>query len=196
MLNSIFIWEVGKLITAKQMLSSCQELRLAKGTNTAWALKHFKIIEDTLYTDEHVLFCFIGVDDYTPVTEHNFNCGYALSNKRIIMAQKKIAGQELRTVDINNINNIQFSAGVIVGVVTIDTAVQKFNIGLNKVKAEIVSNKLNILLAELKNNPKAFALDKDKVLAFRELKKLKILLGTGMITKTEYEEKKKMVLGF
>lgn len=66
------------------------------------------------------------------MTKHDNNYAYAISNKRIIMAQKKLIGETLQSVAINNLNDVTLSTGLVLGIITIDTIKEKFNVGVAK----------------------------------------------------------------
>lgn len=51
-------------------------------------VKHFKLIEESLLPHEEVKMPFIGLHNYIASTKHDGNFAYAVTNKRIIMAQK------------------------------------------------------------------------------------------------------------
>lgn len=66
---------------------------------------------------------------------------YAITNKRIIMAQQKVLGQNFQTVAIDNLNDITAKIGAIMGVITIDTIKERFNVGVNSIQAKKIKRK-------------------------------------------------------
>lgn len=72
--------------TAKEMFNFC------KKTNSEKAIQNhelFTVIENQLSSGEDVLLCFVGLHNFVSMTKHDNNFAYAITNKRIIMAQKR-----------------------------------------------------------------------------------------------------------
>lgn len=144
---------------------------------------------------------FIGLHNYQSMTKHDSNFAYAITNKRIIMAQKQtIAGEKLQTVYLDNVNDITFSSGLALGVMTIDTIKETFNVGLDKKSAKAINAKAVELLHSLKDNkseaaPAADAPAQQAVSAADEILKFKQLLDAGVITQEEFNAKKAQLLG-
>ena len=68
--------------------------------STSWDLKHFSLIEDTLLSGETVYLVFEGLHNYQSTTKHDKNFAYAITSKRIILAQKKVIGSVLQTISL------------------------------------------------------------------------------------------------
>lgn len=83
--------------------------------------KHAKLLEKNLYPDEIIIFAFPG--QKKEVGNSIFNTGiFVITNKRIISAQKRlIIGYEINAITLDLYNDLQVSAGLIWGSVTIDT---------------------------------------------------------------------------
>ena len=75
--------------TAEEMYEYCVENGYGSGFNRNNSIKHFKVIESALQPDEDILSVFIGLHNYQSMSKHDNNFAYALTNKRIIMGQKK-----------------------------------------------------------------------------------------------------------
>lgn len=110
------------------MVAYCQAHKLGSGLSTSWDLKHFSLIEDTLLPGEKVYLVFEGLHNYQSTTKHDKNFAYAITSKRIIMAQKKTIGSVLQTVSLNNVNDITFRKKLVMGIITIDTIKETFNV--------------------------------------------------------------------
>lgn len=115
---------------AEEMYQYCLEHNYGEGMNKKWGLKHFSLIEQALGADEDVIMCFIGLHNYMSATKHDNNFAYAVTNKRILMAQQKMIGQVFQTVDIDNLNDITMNTGMLMGIITIDTIKEKFNVAV------------------------------------------------------------------
>lgn len=182
--------------TAAEMYHYCLENRFGQGQNQVWGEKHFSLIANSLDTGEEVLMCFIGLHNYVSATKHDSNYAYAVTNKRIIMAQKKLIGESIQTVSLDNINDITFTSGFVFGVVTIDTIKEKFNVAVDKAQAKNISDKLHTLLLDLKKQSSAAPAPVSAAASeYDQLIKLKELLDAGILTQEEFDAKKKQILG-
>lgn len=167
------------------------------GVNEKWGTKHFAIIADHLLPDETVLMAFIGLHNYESMTKHDNYFAYAITDKRIIMAQKHtFSGEKLQTVSLNNINDIKFKSGLAFGIMTVDTTKEKFNVALDKKSAKAITEKVLEVLNEIQSNRAAqSAPQSNTVSSADEILKFKQLLDAGVITQDEFDAKKKQLLG-
>lgn len=192
-----------RMKTAEEMYQFCLDNGLGSGITTGWALKHFRIIEEALDQDERALFCFIGLHNFVSITKHDGNFAYAITPKRIIMAQKKLIGQNLQTVALERVNDITFSSGLMFGMLTIDALTEKFNVELDKSSAKNISDRVHHLLLDLKAKQRQSVCapsmppiqDSAQQVNTDAIYKLKELFDMDIITKEEYEAKKKKILG-
>lgn len=179
--------------TANEMYQYSVNNGFGKGANETYSLNHFKIIEQNLSADEEVLMTFIGLHNYESTFKHNNNHAYAITNKRILMAQQKVFGAFFQSVLLDNLNDITFQSGVIWGVITIDTIKEKFNVGANIVEAKNINQKIHDVLQSARkpvsNNTQA----SQKSLA-EQLKDLKELLDLEILTEDEFNEQKEKLL--
>lgn len=181
--------------TAEEMYQYCLDNGLGEGQTRNWALKHFSIIEHALAPDENVLICFIGLHNYVSMTKHDKNFAYAITNKRILMAQKKLIGEVLQTVSISQLNDITFKSGLALGILTIDTVKECFNVSLNKDSAKNISDRIHTILLNLKQNKIQTSPMPASHVDTEQLLKLKELLDAGILTQEEFDRKKKQILG-
>jgi hypothetical protein len=180
--------------TAIGMYQYCIDNNFGSGFNESWGIKHFGVIESKLMKDEKVLMTFIGLHDYESTTKHDGNFAYAITNKRILAGQKKITGEKFKVVDHTKINDISFEAGLVFGIIKIDTPREKFKIALDKGSATSINNHIYQVLDSLKVNDNANN-QQSAISAADELKKFKELLDMDIITQEEFEAKKKQLLG-
>ena len=166
----------------------------------SWAIKHFQLLLDNLKDNEEVYCVFIGLHNYKSMTQHNNNYAYAMTNKRVIMAQHKMLGANVQSVNIENINDISLAksgiAGIGIGRVCIDTFKETLNVGVNISFAENIYNCAHDVwdkIREQKNN----GLEGENIqkYAAEQIKEFKELLDMGAITKEEFDAKKKQLLG-
>ena len=179
--------------TAKEMYDAAKETGSGQGLNESWGVKHFGIIEKNLHADEEGLYTFIGLHNYISMSKHDQNFAYAVTNKRILMGQKKIVGEAFQSVSLENINDITLQTGMVYGTVTVDTIKEAFNVGVVKSQAQVISDNLHELVFRAKqiaSTPAPAAIS-----GADELKKFKELLDAGILTQEEFDAKKKQILG-
>lgn len=186
--------------TAQEMLNYCQVNQLGNGTLKSWDLKHFTVIEHALQPNETVQFVFEGLNNYKSATTHEGNFAYAVTDKRIIGAQKKLIGETLKVISLDFVNDVTFSSGIAFGIVTVDSMKEKFNIAVSKAQAQNISGRLQAFLLERKqtqqnatSQPAPAAPTPDSSLD--SLRNLKALLDEGILTQEEFDAKKKQILG-
>lgn len=179
---------------AKQMYQYCLDNNFGSGMNEKWGIKHFLLIEQALQSDEEVLMCFIGLHNYVSTSKHDNNFAYAITNKRIIMAQQKLIGQNFQTVLLENVNDITMNTGLLMGVVTVDTMKEKFNIGVDKTVAQNINNKIHDILLKTMQK-ETVSIQSNVTSVADEILKFKNLLDMGAITQEEFEKKKSELLG-
>ncbi|GAA0757980.1 PH domain-containing protein [Clostridium sartagoforme] len=184
---------------ANDMYQYCIDNNYGMGLDKSWSLKHFQLIENALSSDEKVLMCFIGLHNYVSSGKHDSNFAYAVTNKRIIMAQKKMVGEIIQTISLKNVNDITMTTGAITGIITIDTIKETFNVSINKSAVRKINDKIHELLLDIqesKPNSSAQTTTSEKNCSSAdEILKFKNLLDMGVITEEEFNIKKKQLLG-
>lgn len=181
--------------TAQEMYQYCIDNNYGQGWNKKWSLKHFSLIERALADDEEVLMCFAGLHNYVSTSQHDNNFAYAITPKRIIMAQQKVIGQVFQTVDIDNLNDITLNTGMLMGIITIDTIKEKFNVAVGKDIARNINDAIHDILFSLKEEKKS-SVSPQTIDSTDVILKFKNLLDMGAITQEEFDRKKKELLGF
>lgn len=184
------------LQVAKGMYQYCIENNYGRGWNEEWGIKHFQVIEDSLISEEIVVMTFIGFHNFQSMTKHDHHFAYALTNKRLIMAQKNaLAGHKLRTVPIDDILDISFESGTLNGIMIIDTVRENFHIGFDKYSAENIYRKVLEVIDEIPFlDEMTFQEDSTNISIADELKKFKELLDMGAITQDEFDAQKNKLL--
>jgi len=186
------------LRTSSDMYQYCIDNNYGQGMSKSWGLKHFQLIENSISTDEKILMCFIGLHNYISMSKHDFNFAYAITNKRVIMAQKKIVGEIIQTVSLKNLNDITLVTGMSMGTITIDTIKETFNIGVDKSSARSINDKIHELLLQVqdsKTNSTVYQKNLEPTYSVAdEILKFKNLLDLGAISQEEFDLKKKQIL--
>jgi hypothetical protein len=181
--------------TAEEMYEYCVANGFGKGFNKKNSIKHFSLIQDTLFPDEDVLCVFIGLHNYISTTKHDNNFAYAITNKRIIMGQKKVIGQNVQIILLDNVNDITYSTGILMGIITIDTIKETFNVAIAKDVAKNIYNSVHETFYNIKNTSQNNTSDtKTSPSPIQQIKELKELLDMGIITQEEFDLKKKQLL--
>lgn len=126
--------------TTNEFVEYCKTNNTGTGFNEKWLNKHFAVIEKNLMNGEEGKVAFVGLKDYESVTKHDGNFAYLITDKRIIIAQKKLIGESVVTVSLKNINDISMSTGAIFTSVVFDTIREKFGVGVAKEQGRNIFN--------------------------------------------------------
>lgn len=180
--------------TAAEMYDYCQGNNFGKGVSKKWALKHFGLLEKNLDSNENVLMCFCGLHNYISATKHDSTFAYAVTDRRIIMGQKKMIGEYFQSVSLNNLNDITFSSGMLMGIITIDTFKEKFNVAVDKVSGRNINDAIHNVLITNSNNHKSGSNGSNSASIAEEIKKFKDLLDIGAISQEEFNQQKEKLL--
>lgn len=181
---------------ANEMYNYCVNNNFGQGNGQNWSLKHFTLIENALQPDEDVKMCFIGLHNFRSISKHDNNFAYAITNKRIIMAQKKVIGQTVQSVLLDNVNDITYTSGAVFSTITIDTMKERFNVGVNTSVGNSINNVIHTVLMDVKKGTPIEPVGKS--MSLREqteaIKDLKALLDSGALTQSEFDEQKRRIL--
>lgn len=179
-----------KFNNGSEMYDYIEKNKLGKEFPKGPAIKHCDLLLSKLQPDEEVLVPFLGIHNYLGPTNHEFNFAFALTNKRFVLAQKKIIGEKFKSILLDNLNDIVYNKGLFTGVLTVDTIKEKFNIWTGN--KEFIGNIYDLLhtnLEKLKSNKNVSTSSN-----LDEILKLKQLLDVGAITQEEFENKKAQLL--
>ena len=175
--------------TAKEMFDFCIKNKFGKSNTDSWTLKHFGVVEKQLSPGENVILCFMGLHNYVSLTKHDNNFAYAITDRRIIIAQKHMVGEVTQTILLDNVNDITYKKGITFGVITVDSMKERFNVALENTNSDKLYSLIHELIFKLKST-KSSSTSGD----YKELEDLKKLLDKGIITQREFELRKKQVL--
>lgn len=194
--------------TAEEMYNYCTDNNYGQGTTKKWGIKHFGVIEQNIMPDEKILMCFIGLYNVQGITKNDGNFAFAVTNKRIICAQKHLVGETVATIAIDKINDVSVKTGLVFGTITIDSLHEIINVTVNKLEARSISDRLHAAIIEAKTAaaaPAAPAAPAQPAPAqptpastgnvAQQLKELKELVDMGILTEEEFAAKKKQLLG-
>lgn len=179
--------------TAEEMYNYCLENDFGKGM-LGWGQKSFKVVEKQLLPDEDAKICFIGLHNYVSMSQHDGNFAYAITNKRLILGQKRVLGENVKIIELNNLNDITKSTGMLSGDIIFDTYKEKFVVNFTDVTANKLYPKLQAFWEEFKLNKITPQNSTNSTDVATELRKYKQLLDDNIITQEEFEAKKKQLL--
>lgn len=158
-----------------------------------WGKKHFKVLEHSLASDENATICFVAISETD--SSSGFHA-YAITNKRILCAQKRlIAGESVKSVNLDNLNDITFRTDLYHGYLELDTFKERMSLRFpEKADAKRLYALINEYFSDFKkkSNPSAGAIAQHS--AADELRKFKQLLDEGILTQEEYDAKKERLL--
>lgn len=181
-----------ELKTAKDMYNYAVKNNFGKGFTDKWGIKHFEVILNVLNNDENVELC--GAMSYHAGNSDKSISGtvaIVLTNKRLIIGQKKVIGEHVISISLKNINDIYFEKKALFGYITIDTNKEKISIYSDNKSAKNFYNVIQTLVEGKKNIANNDKNDDDK---YEKLKKLKTLLDEDIITKDEFDKEKAKIL--
>lgn len=181
--------------TATDLYNYCHENNFGHGMTKGWGIKHFQLIVDAIKPDEEIKMAFIGLHNYISVTKHDSNFAYAVTNKRIIMAQKKLIGNVVQSVALDQVNDVTSSTGMLMTVITIDSIREQFNVAVDKISGQNITDKIHTLLFELKTQAASETRQTSIPSNITdELLKLKDLHDKGVLTDEEFASMKQRII--
>ena len=188
--------------TAEEMYDYCVRYGFGKGMTRNWGIKHFSIIEKQLMTDEKPQLCFIGLHNYVSMIKHDGNFAYCVTDRRIMMAQKKLMGEVFQSVLFDRLNDVTMNTGMLLGILTVDTMNEKFNVCVDKLTVSKINDRIHSVLERVRKRPDVIATS--NVIASSvatqsvadEILKFKRLLDMGAISQEEFDNMKAQLLGF
>ena len=160
-----------------------------------WGLRSFTVIERLLQPGEEALICFIGLHDYRGATSNKGNYAYAITNKRLLLAQKKLIGEVSQIINLENLNDITSKIGAVWGFITFDTLKERFTACFASSQAKKLAPVLTAFFSEFQQKHESSSAEISLASPADELRKFKQLLDEGIINQEEFEAKKKQILG-
>lgn len=179
--------------TTEEMYKYCEHHKLGVGISKSWSLKHFGLIADSLNPDEQVFTVFAGFHNYKSLSHHDGNFAYAVTNKRFIIAQKKLIGSVLQTVSLDNVNDITMNKKLIYHTIVVDTIKETF--GISVADATVAQNIYDAIHDALEKARSGKTKSAGGSSITTQLVELKNLLDAGIITQRDFETKKRQILG-
>ena len=180
-------------VTGQTLYLYANKHGLCTEVSSSWMVKHFSLIAESIYPDEQVLTAFSGFHNYQSISKHDGCFAYVITDKRFILAQKKIIGSVLQTISLQNVNDITMKKGLVNHTITVDTIKETFNVNTSDAEsAKRVYTEIHNALETAKSGV-ARSVGAQNVTA--QLVELKKLLNAGIINQRDFETKKKQILG-
>ncbi len=196
------------ITTALAMYEYANDHRYAFGFTKKMALKHFAIIEKNLEPDEFCELAFIGMNNYRGRRTQNDYTAFAVTNKRIFIAQKKRFTDYQVSIYWYHLNRVYHEDNPLLDVMILDSVSGVFHIGLRKDRCQEIIDQTkaiweshdqrNQTQIQLKPQPEAApkaaeepapVSNVDQILQYKEL------LDQGVLTEEEFAAVKKKILG-
>lgn len=177
--------------TAEEIYNYCTDNKFGMGMTKKWTLKHFSIIERVLQEDEEIYVAFVGLHDYKSLSNHKNNCAYAITNKRMIVAQKKFIGEYLQVIELKDLRDVSVDTKLIMGFIEFKFGRESFKTQFTKKECQNLLNKIQLTIGEFNQVEKYSSVDKDR---YADLLKIKELFDNGILTKEEYLMEKNKIL--
>lgn len=144
--------QIYQLNTVRKMCSYAEYNKLNNNMDDIQALKCFSIIKRELFTDETVFFTFCGIHKYESLTKHEGIYAYAITNKRIIYAKKKMFSEHFSSIPLEKVVDVTFDFSSNVNILSIHTISKDILIGINKISADYLCDFLPDAILKLRNS--------------------------------------------
>ncbi len=177
--------------TAEEMYNHCKDKGYFSGSDRNFTLKLFNVIANHLRPDEVVKMCFIGVHNRKSPTKDDGFYGYALTNHRFLMGQKRLLVEDLKSIPLTNLQDLQLQMESTTATLTIYTSDNPVNIMLTSHEAEDIVESIKQNLAE-----ELAPVEKptESLSKAEQLLKMKELMDIGILSEEEFQQVKKDIL--
>ncbi|MGM0213632.1 PH domain-containing protein [Enterococcus sp. AZ109] len=177
--------------TAEEMYDYCKDKGYFSGSDRNFTLKLFNVIADHLRQDEEVKLCFIGVHNRKSPTKDDGFYGYALTNRRFVMGQKRLIGDDLKSIPLTSLQDLQLRMESTTATLTIFTSDNPVTIMLTSHEAEDIVQSIK---ENIEEEPAPVEKQSNSLSKAEQLLKMKELLDIGILSEDEFEQIKKDIL--
>ncbi|MCM1234608.1 MAG: PH domain-containing protein [Ruminococcus flavefaciens] len=117
------------------------------GFGKNWGLRNFGLLEKQLESDECAFLTFVGLHRFHSMSAHQRNFAYAITDRRILMAQSRSFWRtRFESIPLNAVMNLSFDSGNAIAVMKIMLESDAIAIGMSPECAEALSTRLTELL--------------------------------------------------
>ena len=183
--------------TSEQMIKYCFEKGINYFSDPRKLQSHFRLIEESLDSKEKVLVAFDcnGVKNRAGSLVRGGATAVAFTNQKVIYAQSGMLIPFVKIVGYETITAISAKKGFAFADIIVDSINEYAQFGVDKGAADLIRN-LAVEAVESYRNHRNAASERNRgVSSADEIKKYKALLDEGIITKKEFDAKKKQLLG-
>lgn len=163
---------------------------LQGGINIKKLQEHINLGLTQVQNNEDVLYGFGGLHNYVSASKHNGNVLYLITTNKLILIQKRMFGQFLVNINLSDIKEVNLALKNNIGIITIHTHRESFNIAFNIISAQVIFNDINPLIKK----EDSYVSTETKIDTIQKLKDLKSLLDEGVLTTEEFETQKQKIL--
>lgn len=187
------------LRTAEQMSTYCRDFGTGYQFLQLGGPHNFKVIAENLYPDEKVYTVFYGIRDYETDLKNNGYAYVAVTSRRVIWTQGMGDLVTIKSVNIQNVNDITKRTRYSEGYIEIDTLKEYISIETFPALVDNIYPLVQYALDRARQDAKTEAMSSSAVApaasSADELMKYKQLLDAGAITEAEYAALKSKLLG-
>lgn len=188
------------LRTAEQMSAYCRDFGTGYQFLQLGGPHNFKVIAENLYPDEKVYTVFYGIRDYETDLKNNGYAYVAVTSRRVIWTQGMGEQVTIKSVNIQNVNDITKRTRYSEGYIEIDTLKEYISIETFPALVDNIYPLVQYALDRARQDAKtevapAAAAAPVPSSAADELLKYKQLLDAGAITEAEFAALKAKLLG-
>lgn len=176
----------------EKMANIIQQLKESGFSDAYMTGREILKLPELIKPDETIKFATSGFDDLT-----HSSVLIVVTNKRILLENKKLFfGSQNTEIPLEMVNDISYNSGLVMAKVSITSGTKEHKISqiTKKVVAQLVDTiRQQTELANNRNNqPQSQPQAPNTV---EQLKGLKELLDSGILTQEEFDAKKKQILG-
>ena len=121
-----------RLRSAKELYQYSCDNGFGKGFGKNWGLRNFALVEKRLEPDEAAFLTFVGLHRFHSMSAHQRNFAYAITNRRILMAQSRSFWRtRFESVPLNAIMSLSFDSDNTIAVMKIMLEKDNITIGMS-----------------------------------------------------------------
>jgi len=136
-----------RLRSAEELYQYSCDNGFGTGFGKGWGLRNFGLLEKKLEPEEYAFLTFVGLHRFHSMSAHQRNFAYAITDRRILMAQSRSFWRtRFESVPLNAIMNLSFDSENTIGVMKIMLDSDAITIGMSRECANALSARLSELL--------------------------------------------------
>ncbi|MDO4976828.1 MAG: PH domain-containing protein [Eubacteriales bacterium] len=179
--------------SSADMYQHCLSNNLCGTASRNTAIKNFELALESLDRDEQITGIFVALYGFKSALSHLGEYAFVITNRRILMTQKQLMQKKVKSLSLENINNISLWKSGLWGTITIDTIKEKLVIGCGSQHVQAVHDEIQNALNSSKSVSSINPSSNDNPI--EKVKQLKELLDMGILTPDEFDKKKRELLG-